>query len=83
MRYHSRDADFLAWLASLTPEEQYVTRCAFLRVFKSFQKDWDFKADTETLRALLNPDQRQLQELWKRARERAEIIEQALARNLG
>lgn len=79
MNYNARDPELLAWLASLTPEERYVTRCALLRLIKSFQKDWDFKADTETLRSKIKPDGVELSRLWKRARERAEAIEKTLA----
>ena len=80
MHYHSRDRALLAWLASLTPEEEYVTRCALLRLFKSFQNDWDFKAATETLRSKIKPDDAELSRLWKRSRERAEVIEKTLAK---
>jgi hypothetical protein len=80
MQYHSRDPALLAWLATFTPAEEYVTRCALLRLFRSFQNDWEFKAATETLRSRINPSEAELSQLWKLARERAEMIEQTLAR---
>jgi hypothetical protein len=74
MRYDPRDQELRAWLATLSPEDQYITRCALLRLFRSFQKDGDFKADTEAMRFQVKPGGRDL----KAAREKAERIEQTL-----
>ena len=78
MRYDPRDEELTAWLATLSPEEQYITRCALLRLFGSFQKDGDFKADTEATRFKIKPDGGDVAHLLKAAREQAERIEQTL-----
>jgi hypothetical protein len=43
MHYDPRDPDLLKWLAVLPLEQQYVYRCALLRLFESFRTNYQFK----------------------------------------
>jgi hypothetical protein len=78
VRYDSRDSEFLKWLTSFADEEQYVVRCALMRLFKSFLADDKFKRDTEALRLKLKPDVHKLAELWREADQRAEEMKRDL-----
>jgi hypothetical protein len=78
VRYDPRDSELLKWLASLANEEQYVARCALMRLFKSFLADTQFKRDTEALRLKLKPDVYKLADLWRQADQRAEEMKRDL-----
>ena len=50
MNYDPRAPDLRAWLKSLSSRQQYVSRCALLKLFESFRASNQFKRETETLR---------------------------------
>jgi hypothetical protein len=74
MHYDPRDPDLLKWLAALPLEQQYIYRCALLRLFESFRTDYDLKARTEIIRRQLAPDEAELAKHWRQADAKAEEI---------
>jgi hypothetical protein len=74
VQYDPHDSKLLKWLTSFDDEEQYIVRCALLRLFKNFLADGPFKRDTEALRLKLKPDVYKLAQLWRASDERAEEI---------
>jgi len=81
MNYDPRDADLLAWLKSLSSRQQYVSRCALLKLFESFRASDQFKRETETLREQLALDEKGLARLRKQADARAGEIRRQLEKS--
>jgi hypothetical protein len=81
MNYDPRDADLLAWLKSLSSRQQYVSRCALLKLFESFRASDQFKRETETLREQLALDEKGLARLRKQADARAREIRRQLEKS--
>ncbi len=82
MNYDPRDPQLLAWLSGLPAETEYVMRCALMTALPSFRRNGEFKRHTETLRARLNPNERRLAMLMRRADNRAVLILRHLAGEL-
>ena len=77
----SRDPELLRWLTALGPRDEYVYRCALLRLLPDFRADYEFKSATEALRVKLRLGETKPAAIWRGADRAAATIKHHLGRD--